>query len=219
MYCYIEYSGNYTYQVRARGEDQFVVDIDNITLACNKWQLIEIPCMYGMTVLLSSNRNPINFIDSKYKKETFIKAYTLIIHGINGPIVWPKTNGIPLQCPDFKTQKGMPKKKSNLHSNENSDSDGSRQQGAFPANPSATNRHQNVMPTLLKCWNTVRHMWINHGPSRCVSSTRSVQSSSEDPMALPRPKNQDLHLPIPMSYQQESWGGTIVTLPGTPPGT
>ncbi|KAK1568590.1 hypothetical protein Q3G72_026313 [Acer saccharum] len=31
VYCYPRYSGNYTYQVRGRGEEQFVVDINSRT--------------------------------------------------------------------------------------------------------------------------------------------------------------------------------------------
>ncbi|KAK3200188.1 hypothetical protein Dsin_023603 [Dipteronia sinensis] len=109
-FCYPVYSGNYKYQVTGRGEDQFVVDIDKKTCACKKWQLIGIPCIHGMTALLSSNRDHIDFIDNKYKKATFLKAYTTVIYGINGPSMWPKTNDTPMQCPDFKKQRGKPKK-------------------------------------------------------------------------------------------------------------
>ncbi|KAK3206900.1 hypothetical protein Dsin_020946 [Dipteronia sinensis] len=73
-FCYPVYSGNYKYQVTARGEDQFVVDIDKKTCACKKWQLIGISSIHGMAALLSSNRDPIDFIDNKYKKTTFLKA-------------------------------------------------------------------------------------------------------------------------------------------------
>ncbi|KAK2643065.1 hypothetical protein Ddye_024828 [Dipteronia dyeriana] len=71
---YPVYNGNYKYQVTSRGEDQFVVDIDKKTYACKKWQLIGIPCIHGMAALLSSNRDPIDFIDNKYKKTIFLKA-------------------------------------------------------------------------------------------------------------------------------------------------
>ncbi|KAK3222694.1 hypothetical protein Dsin_009719 [Dipteronia sinensis] len=36
VFCYPVYSGNYKYQVTARGADQFVVDIDKKTYACKK---------------------------------------------------------------------------------------------------------------------------------------------------------------------------------------
>ncbi|KAK4851886.1 hypothetical protein QYF36_019180 [Acer negundo] len=55
-------------------------------------------------------------IELKVQKETFIKAYTPVIYGINGSSMWSKTNGIPMQCPDFKKQRGGPKKKRNLQS-------------------------------------------------------------------------------------------------------
>ncbi|KAI9164822.1 hypothetical protein LWI28_002697 [Acer negundo] len=116
VYCYPQYSGNYTYQVRARGEEQFVVEINRRTYGCNMWQLIGIPCVHGMTVVLSTNHDPMDFIHLRYKKETFIQAYTLIIYGINRPKMWPKSNEAPMKCPDFRKQRGRPKKKRNLQS-------------------------------------------------------------------------------------------------------
>ncbi|KAI9176456.1 hypothetical protein LWI28_003081 [Acer negundo] len=87
-----EYSGDFHYQVRGPGDDQYIVDIEKKTCACNMWQLIGIPCIHGISVLLSSNCDPIDCIHNKYKKENFIKAYALVIYGINGPMMWPKTN-------------------------------------------------------------------------------------------------------------------------------
>jgi hypothetical protein len=104
--------------VKETGGEQFVVNIEQKSCACNKWQLIGIPCIHGMAALLSSNRDPLDFIDIKYKKESFLKAYTPVIYGINGPSMWPKTNDIPVECPDFKKQRGRPKKARNLQSDE-----------------------------------------------------------------------------------------------------
>ncbi|KAK3228515.1 hypothetical protein Dsin_000396 [Dipteronia sinensis] len=108
--CIPEYSGNYVYQVKENGGEQFVVNIEQKSCACNKWQLIRIPCIHGMATLLTSNRDPVDFIDNKYKKESFLKAYTSVIYGINGPSIWPKPNDIPIECPHFKKQRGRPKK-------------------------------------------------------------------------------------------------------------
>ncbi|KAK3226006.1 hypothetical protein Dsin_005868 [Dipteronia sinensis] len=103
---------------RGAGDEQYVVDIENRTCAWNKWQLIGIPCIHGISALLSSNRNPYQFIDIKYKKESFLKAYTPVIYGINGPSMWQKTNDKPIQRPDFKKQRGRPKKARNLQPDE-----------------------------------------------------------------------------------------------------
>ncbi|KAK1581406.1 hypothetical protein Q3G72_005768 [Acer saccharum] len=116
--CQPDYSGNNKYQVRGVGDEQYVVDIENKTCACNKWQLIGIPCIHGISALSSTNRDPYQFIDIKYKKESFLKAYNPVIYGINGPSMWPKTNDKPIQCPDFKKQRGRPKKSRNLQSDE-----------------------------------------------------------------------------------------------------
>ncbi|KAK1577356.1 hypothetical protein Q3G72_020985 [Acer saccharum] len=56
------FSGNFTYQVRAHGEEQFVVDINDRTCGCNMWQLIRIPCVHGIAAVLSTNHNPMDFI-------------------------------------------------------------------------------------------------------------------------------------------------------------
>ncbi|KAK2654020.1 hypothetical protein Ddye_013876 [Dipteronia dyeriana] len=116
--CYSEYSGNSTYQVRARGDEQFVVDINHKTCGCNKWQLIGIPCVHGMVAILSTNHNPMDFIHLRYKKESFLRVYTSVIYGINGPKIWTKSNEASIQCPDFRKQRGRPKKMRTLQSDD-----------------------------------------------------------------------------------------------------
>ncbi|KAK0594585.1 hypothetical protein LWI29_037000 [Acer saccharum] len=116
--CHPEYSGNFHYQVRGPGDDQHIVNIEKKTCACNRWQLTGIPCIHGISTLLSSNRDPIDYIHNKYKKENFIKAYAPVIYGINGPMMWPKTNNKPLECPLFKKHRGRLKKARELQADE-----------------------------------------------------------------------------------------------------
>ncbi|KAK2655818.1 hypothetical protein Ddye_008870 [Dipteronia dyeriana] len=116
--CCPEYCGNHKYQVRGYGDEQYVVDIQNRTCACNKWQLTGMPCIHGMSALLNSNHGPIQFVHNMYTKETFMKASNPVIHGINGPTMWPNTNEKPVQVPEFKKQRGRPNKARNLQSDE-----------------------------------------------------------------------------------------------------
>ncbi|KAI9184784.1 hypothetical protein LWI28_001034 [Acer negundo] len=51
--CHPEYSGNFKYQARGIGDEQYVVDIDTKTCACNRWQLIGILCIHGISCILS----------------------------------------------------------------------------------------------------------------------------------------------------------------------
>ncbi|KAK4853567.1 hypothetical protein QYF36_010966 [Acer negundo] len=91
---------------------------DKKTYACNRWQLAMIPWIHGILALLSSNRNPIDYIHNKYKNNNFIKAYAPVIYGINVPMVWPKTNDKPLECPLFKKHRDRPKKARKLQTDE-----------------------------------------------------------------------------------------------------
>ncbi|TXG51464.1 hypothetical protein EZV62_023988 [Acer yangbiense] len=68
-----------------------------------------------MSALMSSNRDPIHFIDNKYKKESFLEAYTLVIYGINGPSMWPKTN-TKLSNVQSSKNKGVGQRKQDIYS-------------------------------------------------------------------------------------------------------
>ncbi|KAK2646808.1 hypothetical protein Ddye_022003 [Dipteronia dyeriana] len=116
--CRPEYYGNHKYQVRGYGDEQYNVDIQNRTCAHNKWQLTGIPCIHGMSTLLNSINDPIQFVLNMYKKETFMKAYNPFIYGINGPTMWPNTNDKLVQVLEFKKQRRRPKKARNLQSDE-----------------------------------------------------------------------------------------------------
>ncbi|KAK2649003.1 hypothetical protein Ddye_016492 [Dipteronia dyeriana] len=115
--CHPEYNGNIKFQVRSLGDEQYVVNRDTKTCDCKRWQLIWIPSVHGISSHLSSNRDPMNYIDYMYKKESFIKAYALMIYGISGLRMWPKISDKTVQCPQFKKKKGMRKKSMNLQSN------------------------------------------------------------------------------------------------------
>ncbi|KAL5559251.1 hypothetical protein UlMin_035462 [Ulmus minor] len=96
VYCTPTFSGNNTFQV----------------------ELVGIPCVHAMAVITTCNMNPYDYVDSYYKKESYIKAYQPVIYGLNGPKMWPTTGNLPVQCPDFTKQRGRPKKSRNLQGDE-----------------------------------------------------------------------------------------------------
>ncbi|KAK3221235.1 hypothetical protein Dsin_008260 [Dipteronia sinensis] len=75
--CSPEYSGNYVYQVKENGGEQFVVNIEQKSCACTKWQLIGIPCIHGMAALLTSNRYP----RGRPKKARILQSDEVMIGG------------------------------------------------------------------------------------------------------------------------------------------
>ena len=71
-----------------------------------------------MSVIMTSHINPFDYVDSYYKKESYIKASQSVIYGLNGPKMWLTTNNLPVQCPNFTKQRGRPKKSRNLQGDE-----------------------------------------------------------------------------------------------------
>ncbi|KAL5577301.1 hypothetical protein UlMin_019000 [Ulmus minor] len=96
VYCTLTFSRNNTFQVDTGLQNQFVVDLEGRNCACRK------------------HMNPFDYVDSYYKKESYIKAYQLVIYGLNRPKMWPTTNNFPVHYPDFTKQKGRPKKTKEL---------------------------------------------------------------------------------------------------------
>ena len=97
--CQPHYLGNKVYQVDCFRDDKYVVDLENKTCACRRWQLIRLPCVHAMSMLLSQHENPLDFVDDCYKREAYLKAYNPVIYALNGLNMWPKTNQLPIQGP------------------------------------------------------------------------------------------------------------------------
>ncbi|KAL5576670.1 hypothetical protein UlMin_018369 [Ulmus minor] len=116
--CNPKFCGGKSYQVRCFDNEQYVMDLEIHTCAYRKWQLIGIPCMHAFLCINLMNMDVYDFIHPFYKKEAYLEAYSPIIHGINGPNMWAKTKNRPLQCPQFKKQRGKPKKARKLQSDE-----------------------------------------------------------------------------------------------------
>ncbi|BBG99436.1 hypothetical protein Prudu_009129 [Prunus dulcis] len=49
--CTVQWSGGPKYQVDAGRGDQYVVDLDNHTCSCRKWDLLGIPCAHGIAAI------------------------------------------------------------------------------------------------------------------------------------------------------------------------
>ncbi|KAK1555080.1 hypothetical protein Q3G72_021648 [Acer saccharum] len=71
--CNPAYCGNYVFQVKENGGEQFMVNTEQKSCACNKWQLIGILCIHGMAALLSYNCNPLDFIDRRAQQDNLEK--------------------------------------------------------------------------------------------------------------------------------------------------
>ena len=90
--------------------EQYRVDLGTKSCDCYKWDLIGIPCSHAIACIHKRDLNPMLFVHFWYKKATYLKAYTPIVHTMPGPEMWKKSTANPPIPPRSRTLPGRPKK-------------------------------------------------------------------------------------------------------------
>ena len=108
--CIVEYCGELKYEVRTMYNEQYRVDLGTKSCDCYKWDLIGIPCSHAIACIHKRDLNPMLFVHFWYKKATYLKAYTPIVHTMPGPEMWKKSTANPPIPPRSRTLPGRPKK-------------------------------------------------------------------------------------------------------------
>ncbi|XP_028055984.1 uncharacterized protein LOC114260129 [Camellia sinensis] len=94
--------GGVEFEVRYGG-DGYVVNLENRTCTCFKWDLTEILCPYGVAAIFFQKARVKDYVHAYFKKETFLKTYEPLINPLNGLDMWPKTGCDPLLTAKLKT--------------------------------------------------------------------------------------------------------------------
>ncbi|KAK2663457.1 hypothetical protein Ddye_002031 [Dipteronia dyeriana] len=104
------WGGEGHYQINRGSIAYVVVDLDQRTCTCRRWNLTGIPCSHSMATIYSKEDDPTKYVDKWYFKDTYKKCYSSVLHGIRTEELWFKTN-MPLLLPlkDVK-QAGRPRK-------------------------------------------------------------------------------------------------------------
>ncbi|KAK1415281.1 hypothetical protein QVD17_31059 [Tagetes erecta] len=112
------FNGHNKYQVTSSSLDQCVVNMDDRSCSCRKWELTGMPCKHAVAVNWNMRSNgidvgiPETWVHKSYWLDTWKKVYSHSVDPINGKEMWP-----PSQCPTrllppkFRVQIGRPKKK------------------------------------------------------------------------------------------------------------
>eukprot|EP00257_Ricinus_communis_P015600 XP_015573551.1 uncharacterized protein LOC107261117 [Ricinus communis] len=112
-----EWYGGERFQVVGLG-GQFVVDKQEMTCTCRRWDLIGIPCCHGVCAIWY-NENPKFHIHDFYKVETYLKCYSHLINPTTSKEFWPKATAPPvLPSKPIKPRKGRPARKRRLEEEE-----------------------------------------------------------------------------------------------------
>ncbi|KAL0235827.1 hypothetical protein GEMRC1_002409 [Eukaryota sp. GEM-RC1] len=84
----------------------FVVDVNNRSCSCQKWQLTGYPCSHGIAALLKLKRNIASGVDSYYYSENYKRTYGEGILPIDLSITLASVTILP---PEVKTGRGRPR--------------------------------------------------------------------------------------------------------------
>lgn len=104
------WDGRETYVVKGRGTS-CSVNLQNRTCSCRVWDLTGIPCCHGVTAIQEARKNPIDFVDKCYSKETYVQTYSYCLDVIRGEDFWEDVDGDEILPPLIvKKLKGRPKK-------------------------------------------------------------------------------------------------------------
>ncbi|XP_052626793.1 uncharacterized protein LOC128133411 [Lactuca sativa] len=112
------WNGGGKYQVAGPWNDQHVVDINQMTCTCRKWELTVIPCMHAIATWSEMTDNGemvgelYTWVHKVYLLDTWKVVYDFKVEPIKGRAMWPKsdcpTRIIP---PPYHKMPGRPKKK------------------------------------------------------------------------------------------------------------
>ena len=83
-----------------------LVDLEDRSCSCYRWQLTGILCHYAYATIMESRGNAEEFVHAYYSKETYAKAYAPVIKPMPGPSDWEKTPQAQPNPPPYKKLPG-----------------------------------------------------------------------------------------------------------------
>ncbi|XP_022861085.1 uncharacterized protein LOC111381527 [Olea europaea var. sylvestris] len=78
---------------------EFVVDMENQTCTCRRWQISGIPCLHVIACILDKGHDIDVYVLELFKVETYMATYKNVINPIKGKELWPESNILMLPPP------------------------------------------------------------------------------------------------------------------------
>ncbi|XP_028081740.1 uncharacterized protein LOC114283107 [Camellia sinensis] len=103
------WSGGAQFEVRY-GVNGYVVNLENRTCTCFKWDLTGITYPHVVAVIFFQKERVKDYVHVAFKKETYLRTYEALINSLNGPDQWPKIGCDPLLPFKLKSPVGSPQK-------------------------------------------------------------------------------------------------------------
>ncbi|KAL3632957.1 hypothetical protein CASFOL_025941 [Castilleja foliolosa] len=110
-------SDDWKFQITGANE-QYNVNVLETSCTCRRWNLTGIPCRHAVSAIWCRKEDPIWYVNKFYIVDTYKKAYSGSIMGINGPELWPIIDLPPALPPHVLKKSGRPKKLRRRNANE-----------------------------------------------------------------------------------------------------
>ncbi|CAA0815794.1 Unknown protein, partial [Striga hermonthica] len=98
------------------GEDQFEIEngigtrfkvhLTEKTCSCRRWDLTGIPCVHAISGIFYLGKNPEDFVDNCYSRNTFLRSHSHMMKAINDSEMWPEVDVQPLVPPVIEKMPG-----------------------------------------------------------------------------------------------------------------
>ncbi|KAK8661477.1 hypothetical protein V6N13_091079 [Hibiscus sabdariffa] len=113
------HAGFQKYQFEAGPSHQYVVNLEQRSCTCRKWDLTGIPCSHAASVFQLNNLRPEHFVNECYHNSIQLAIYSNMITPIKGLYQWaPVTDMEPILPPIIRRPLGRPTKKRRLEPDE-----------------------------------------------------------------------------------------------------
>ncbi|KAL4323348.1 hypothetical protein GQ457_11G020680 [Hibiscus cannabinus] len=93
-----------------KGRKQYLVNLNEKTCSCRRWQLCGIPCQHACCAIWHTDGVSDDYLHSCYLKDTYIKAYSYALQPKNGFHDWKKSGIEAVLPPIEREMPGRPKK-------------------------------------------------------------------------------------------------------------
>ncbi|GKE29794.1 mutator type transposase [Tanacetum coccineum] len=114
----ISWNGGILYQATGQYGDQCVVNVEERSCSCRKWDLTGMSCKHAVAAIWNMAENglepgiPETWVHQSYWLKPWEEMYRFKINPCNGPDLWPSSDSpIILTPPDYHTPIGRPPKK------------------------------------------------------------------------------------------------------------
>lgn len=107
--CFPMPAGQGIFQVQDR-DYQFVVNIQNRTCDCRRWDLTGIPCSHAVSCLRHERISTESMVHDCYSSERFLMAYGPKIMPCKDKSMWEKVSGPKILPPHYEKKCGRPAK-------------------------------------------------------------------------------------------------------------